>query len=209
MKKRRESEVTDIALERGRRLPATGENFRAYSVTAHRLGRTFVHSAVRDAMREAYATLARERPELRFIYAETGWPWGGRFAPHRTHRNGTSVDFLVPVRDTGGRVTELPTTVSNQFGYKIEFDAKGRFSSLTLDFEAVALHLLALDEAARIAGIGIRVVVFDLEYHPLLFATAAGKRLRERVRFNKSQPWVRHDEHYHVDFDVPCVALER
>ena len=50
------------------------------------LGRTFVHEAVRNTMRDAYAGLSKSRPELRFVYAETGWPWGGRFAPHKTGR---------------------------------------------------------------------------------------------------------------------------
>jgi hypothetical protein len=25
-----------------------------------------------------------------------------------------------------------------------------------------------------------------------------------RLGFNKQQAWVKHDEHYHVDFDVQC-----
>ena len=42
-------EVGGGRLERGRRLPSAGQNFRAYSVTGYLLGRTFVHSAVREA----------------------------------------------------------------------------------------------------------------------------------------------------------------
>jgi hypothetical protein len=37
-------------LERGRRLPYSGENYRAYSMVGFALGRTYVHSTVRDIM---------------------------------------------------------------------------------------------------------------------------------------------------------------
>ncbi len=200
-------EVNGGSLERGRRLPFSGENYRAYSLMGFALGRTFVHSSVRNAMHGAYNDVARQRPELRFIYAETGWPWGGRFAPHASHRNGTAVDFHVPVRDGNGRVAELPTTIGNHLGYEIEFDKQGWFGDLRLDFEAMALHLLALDQAARQEGIGIKRVIFDVDLQPLLFATQVGQRLKGRVTFNARQATTRHDEHYHVDFDIPCRTM--
>jgi penicillin-insensitive murein endopeptidase len=31
--------------------------------------------------------------------------------------------------------------------------------------------------------------------------------LKQNLRFMKNKPWVRHDEHYHVDFAVPCKPL--
>src|SRR5690242_18329972 len=65
-------------LERGRRLPYSGENYRAYSMLGFGLGRTYVHSIVRDVMLDAYAELAKSHPELRFIYGESSWPTGGR-----------------------------------------------------------------------------------------------------------------------------------
>ena len=191
-------------LEGGRRLPNSGVNYRAYSTAGFLLGRTFLHSLVRDAMRDAYAELSKSHPELRFIYAESGWPWGGHFAPHKTHANGTAADFHVPVRTLDAQVSELPTSPFNQFGYAVEFDNSGRAGSHRLDFVAMALHLLALDRAARAHGIGIRRVIFDVGLQPMLFATGPGSQLRGRIAFNKNQAWVRHDEHYHVDFDVPC-----
>jgi penicillin-insensitive murein endopeptidase len=191
-------------LEGGRRLPSSGANYRAYSTAGFLLGRTFLHSLVRNAMRDAYAELSKSHPELRFIYAESGWPWGGRFAPHKTHANGTAADFHVPVRTLDGQVSELPTSPFNQFGYAVEFDNSGRAGSHRLDFVAMAMHLLALDRAARAHGIGIRRVIFDVGLQPMLFATGPGSQLRGRIAFNKNQAWVRHDEHYHVDFDVPC-----
>ena len=196
--------VAGGSLEGGRRLPHAGENYRAYSLLGFLLGRTFVHGAVRNAMRDAYAELSKSHPELRFIYAESGWPWGGRFAPHKTHANGTAVDFHVPVRTLDGQISVLPASPLNKFGYAIEFDHAGRAGSHKLDFEAMALHLLALDRAARAHGISIRRVIFDTGLQPKLAATGSGARAMQRLSFNKQQSWVRHDEHYHVDFGVPC-----
>jgi penicillin-insensitive murein endopeptidase len=192
------------SLEGGRRLPYSGDNYRAYSFALYAAGRTFVHSAVRDAMRDAYAELYKSRPELRFIYAESGWPWGGRFAPHRTHANGTSVDFHVPVRTPDGTVSELPTSPLQLFGYGVRFDGDGRSGALSLDFEAMGEHLLALDKAARAHGIRIRRVIFDIRLQPRLAATKTGAAALDRMAFNSRQAWVPHDEHYHVDFEVPC-----
>jgi len=196
--------ATGGSLQAGRRLPYSGANYRAYSFVGYLLGRTFVHSAVRNAMRDAYAELSESHPELRFVYAETGWPWGGKFAPHRTHANGTSVDFHVPVRTLDGRVSELPTSPFDLYGYAVEFDRSGRAGAHTIDFEAMALHLLALDRAARAHGIRIRRVIFDVGLQPRLAASQSGARAMSRLAFNTQQAWVRHAEHYHVDFDVPC-----
>jgi penicillin-insensitive murein DD-endopeptidase len=192
------------SLESGRRLPLSGENYRAYSILGFLLGRTFMHGTVRDVVRDAYADLGKSRPELRFLYAESGWPWGGSFPPHKTHANGTSVDFHVPVRTVDGQVSELPTSPFNLFGYAIQFDTTGRTGAHKLDFEAMGLHLLALDRTAHTHGIKIRRVIFDLGLQPKLAATGPGSQAMARLAFNKQQAWVRHDEHYHVDFDVPC-----
>ena len=196
--------VVNGSLEGGRRLPYAGDNYRAYSLLGFLLGRTFVHEAVRDAMRDAYAELSRSHPELRFVYAESGWPWGGSFAPHKSHANGTAVDFHVPVRTLDGRISELTTSLFNQFGYAVEFDSAGRAGSHRIDFEAMGLHLLALDRAAHAHGIGIRRVIFDVGLQPKLAATASGAQAMKRLAFNQQQAWVRHDEHYHVDFAVAC-----
>jgi penicillin-insensitive murein DD-endopeptidase len=192
------------SLESGRRLPHAGVNYRAYSTLGFLLGRTFVHESVRNAMRDAYAALSQSRPELRFIYAESGWPWGGRFYPHRTHANGTSADFHVPVRTLDGQPSELPTSPFNQFGYAVEFDDAGRAGPLAIDFQAMGLHLIALDQAARKNHIRIRRVIFDPRLQPKLAATEPGAQAMARLTFNRRPAWIRHDEHYHVDFDVPC-----
>jgi penicillin-insensitive murein endopeptidase len=185
-------------------LPLSGSNFSAYADIARRLGRTFVHDRVHRVVLAAYAELETTQPDQHFIYAETGAPRGGRFRPHRTHQNGLSADFHVPVRDPQGRAASLPLSALNRYGYDLEFDAQGRLGDLVIDFAAINAHLLALDAAARAQGIGIDRVILDPPYLPKLFAAERGDEVRQRLRFMPRPAWVRHDEHYHVDFAVRC-----
>jgi penicillin-insensitive murein DD-endopeptidase len=200
--------VANGRLEDAAKLPAEGVNFRPYSSLGVTLGRTYVHSIVRGIVADAYAALEKSASGKVFVYGETGWASGGRIRPHRTHQNGLSVDFMVPVLDEDGRSVPLPGNVLNRYGYDIEFDRDGRHEDLTIDFDALAEHLYQLDRAARRRGTGLRLVIFDDAYLPRLFATKRGRYLRDHLPFMKARPWVRHDEHYHVDFAVKCRALE-
>ncbi len=200
--------VANGRLEDAVKLPEEGANFQPYSALGVTLGRTHVHSTVRDVVVDAYAALEKSASGKVFVYGETGWAAGGRIRPHRTHQNGLSVDFMVPVLDEKGRSVPLPGALTNRYGYDIEFDREGRYEHLWIDFDAVAEHLYQLDRAARRRGTGLRLVIFDATYLPHLFATKRGRYLRENVPFMKGRPWVRHDEHYHVDFIMKCGALE-
>lgn len=191
--------VADGRLENGKRLPTSGPNFRAYSRLGALLGRNSVHGDLRSAIVEAYRELDYTSPEITWIYGETGWPSGGPFPPHRTHQNGLSVDFMVPVRDARGEPATLPTAPWRKFGYAVEFDEAGRAGDLTIDYDAIAAHLDALDRAARKQGLAIDLVIFAPEFRRRVLATATGKRL-VRMPWMANRPWVRHDDHYHVDF---------
>lgn len=199
-------------LEHSVQFPARGFNFRAYSRAGVALGRTHAHARVVRASLDAYAALAQQAPEVVYVYGESGRAQGGPFSPHRTHQNGTSVDFMVPVRDRDGRSVPLPGNAANRFGYDLEFDAEGRWRAgtpdeLRIDFEAVAAHLRALSRSARAQGAPVSRVIFAPEYLPRLFATRHGPELRRSLRFVRGQVWWRHDEHYHVDFAAPCRPL--
>jgi penicillin-insensitive murein DD-endopeptidase len=194
-------------LEGGVAIPSNGSNFSSFSAVAEIVGRTYVHSKVRDVIVTAYEALKTATPAKVFVYGETGWKSGGRFRPHRTHQNGLSVDFMVPVLDRAGHSVPLPTSPLNRFGYDIEFDASGHYEDLVIDFGAVAEHLYQLDVAARARGIGLALVIFDQGYLPRLFATPRGSYLKDHLNFMRHKPWVRHDEHYHVDFAVTCKPL--
>ncbi|OYU25295.1 MAG: replication initiation protein [Burkholderiales bacterium PBB2] len=196
--------VSNGRLEGGVKLPSEGPNFTSYSTLAAAAGRTYVHSKVAEIIVLAYEALAKDKPSNTYVYGETGWSSGGRIRPHRTHQNGLSVDFFVPVQDASGKSVPLPTSVTNKLGYDIEFNAKAKYEEYTIDFEATAEHLYQLQVAAKANGAGIALVIFDIEFLPKLFATARGPYLQKELPFMKGKPWVRHDEHYHVDFRVPC-----
>ncbi len=86
-------------LENGWKLPSSGPNFSAHWTVGRLVGRSYVHSSVYPVILEAYERLAIEMPDRVFVYGEMGWKEGGQFKPHKTHRNGLSVDFMVPVLD--------------------------------------------------------------------------------------------------------------
>jgi len=199
--------VSNGRIEGSVSLPSDGANFVAYSSLAASLGRTHVHSKVAEVVLRAYAALGKESPSTRFVFGETGWPSGGRFRPHKTHQNGLSVDFFVPVKNSSGQSVPLPTGVTNKFGYNIEFNESAKFDGYEIDFAAIGEHLYQLDQAARSRGVGISLVIFDNPYLPKLLATPRGSYLQQNIKFMKGKPWVRHDEHYHVDFAVPCKPL--
>lgn len=196
--------VSNGRIEKSVKLPASGSNFSAYSSLAAAAGRTHVHSRVASVIAASYRALHAASPSTVYVYGETGWPSGGRFRPHRTHQNGLSVDFFVPVRDATGVSVPIPTSTLTRFGYDIEFDSTARHGKYSIDFIATAEHLYHLHQAAKAQGVGIALVIFDTQYLPKLFATPRGAYLQQNLPFMKGKPWVRHDEHYHVDFAIPC-----
>ena len=191
-------------IEKAWQLPTSGSNFTAYSRVGVTLGRNYVHSSVYAVVLDAYKDLQQNFPQKKYVYGETGWKNGGRFRPHKTHQNGLSVDFFVPVVDQSGKSVPLPTSPLHKFGYSIEFTSDGKYQDYKIDFEAMAEHLLALKKAADLSGVKIWRVIFDNDLQKLLFQTSKGKDLQAQLTFSKKKPWVRHDEHYHIDFIVPC-----
>lgn len=201
--------IANGRLVHGVKLPASGKNFIGYSNTARLLGRTYVHSKVKSIILAAYRSLETTMPDKVFKYAETGFKEGGRFKPHKTHQNGSSVDFIVPVINASGKSVHLPTHYFNKLGYSIDFDAKGSYEGYRIDFPALAAHIVALHKAALAQGVNLQRVIFDPRLQPYLMKTPLGNYLRKHVRFNQKQAWVRHDEHYHVDFAIPCKRISK
>lgn len=199
--------VSKGRLQGGVQLPLYGANFTAYSAIAAGAGRNYLHAQAARIVLEAYAGTGRSMPDVHFVYGETGLAAGGPFAPHRTHQNGLSADFFVPVRDAAGRSVPLPTPQQQRFGYDIEFDSTGRYGAYRIDFRALAEHVYQLDLAARASGSSIRQVIIEPSFMPQLLATPRGKYLSRKVNFMKGKPWWRHDEHYHVDFAAHCRPL--
>lgn len=194
-------------LENGAQLPSSGPNFSSYSSMGSLAGRTYLHGKAQAAVVAAYKALETSAPDTVFVYGETGWKSGGRIRPHKTHQNGLSVDFMVPVLKDG-KSAPLPTSPLNKFGYDLEFDDSGKLDDYTVDFPAIAKHLLELQKAATAEGAGIERVIFEVPMQKHLFATPEGAQLKGKMKFSTKQAWVKHDEHYHVDFTLPCKPLQ-
>ncbi|MCI2284379.1 hypothetical protein L3081_14530 [Colwellia sp. MSW7] len=116
---------------------------------------------------------------------------------------------MTPVKDESGQSVHLPTHPLNKFGYNIEFNSKGKYEEYRIDFVALAAHIVALHKEAKAQGVDLWRVIFDPKLQPELFKTPYGSYLKKHIQFSKKRSWVRHDEHYHVDFDIPCKEYIR
>ncbi len=179
-------------------MPVSGLNFSSYCLPCIAALRTYAREPAIDTVVAAFEAVAKSHRETRFLYGEIGFPDGGRFRPHRTHREGLSVDLMVPLTD--GKV--MQTSVKNRFGYDVEFDTKGHGEQGNIDFSALSALIDNLETEARNHGGKVRRIFFAPDLQPLLKAQKS--RLFQRVKFNTRQSWVRHDDHIHVDFSFPC-----
>ncbi len=114
---------------------------------------------------------------------------------------------MVPVINKDGTSVHLPTHAFNRYGYDIEFDRKGIYKEYRIDFDAMGAHIVALHQAAAEEGIGIRRVLFDPGLQPYLYNSQYGAYIRDNIPIPDKRSWVRHDEHYHVDFRVECGEM--
>lgn len=169
---------------------------------------TYVHNLVREAVLGAYANVRKTMPDKTYGYGETGFAHGGIIRPHRTHQAGLSVDFMVPVLNDANRSVPLPSTPMNKFGYGLKFDEQGRIPGFRIDFDAMAKHLYQISIAAHQYGLTIERVIFDRGLMDRLFSNSRhGEELRRTMPFMRKLLWIRHDEHYHIDFGTSCRPL--
>ena len=71
----------------------------------------------------------------------------------------------------------------------------------------MAAHILAIKRAADAREVKIWRVIFDPKLQLFLHTTKAWPELEGQVRFSERRSWVRHDDHYHIDFEIPCRPL--
>jgi len=185
-------------------LPRQGANFVRMAQGPISAGRVYVHTLVHDIILDTYAALAIERPEVRWVYGEAGLAQGGPMPPHKTHQNGLSIDLFVPVLDKSGRSVQFPNRADNGYGYQVDFDARGENDAHAIDFESLGELLYRLHLAAQNRGSGLWRVVFQKELRPWLFQTSRGPWLKANIPFPDWDDSVRHDDHIHVDFQIPC-----
>jgi penicillin-insensitive murein DD-endopeptidase len=189
-------------LEGGTALPCSGPNFDALAGVDCTLGRNYVHPLVAQTVVDAYGLMRAKLPQRIWQYGETGKKNGGSLWPHKSHQNGLAVDFFMPVVDAAGKPEQLTGSVLNKLGYALEFDQRGHLDGLDIDWSAVGQHLLALEAAGRAHDVRIERIIVTPAYHERLFVQTPELRRLEPL-FMKKEAWVRHDEHYHVDFAIP------
>jgi len=186
-------------LENGVKLPQQGPNFISYGDFPELSTRTYVHSSVKNIFVKTYKRLETLSPNKVYKYAETGF-----ITPHKTHQNGLSIDCMVPVLNNKNKSAHFPTVKSNRYGYNVEFDIHGRNRQYKIDFNALAIHIVTLHKVAKSNGIDLWRVLFSPDLQDELYKTKYGQYIKDNVYIPTISSWVRHDEHYHVDFKVAC-----
>jgi penicillin-insensitive murein endopeptidase len=190
-------------IEHAHVIPPWGPGFVTYSFLGSAVGRQYVDGRVRDTLVATFAARSRAEGGRTFVMGETGWPWGGRFRPHRSHQNGMAVDVFMPVKTRTGAPTNLGTWPWNKFGYGLEFNGQGELGDLRIQFESLAALLLEVDAEAQQRGLRVARIIITPEFVPLLLDTPSGRRLGALSDLITRKPvWVRHDEHFHIDFEA-------
>ena len=138
--------IANGSLESGRRLLYSGENYRAYSLLGYLAGAPSCTTMVPTPC----ATPCRSRqvePRIALPLRRDKLAWGGNFAQHKTHANWHFGRF--PRADADGRRRSRAPQIALTSSASMEFDGAGRAGSLLIDFEAMGLHLLALETRQR------------------------------------------------------------
>ena len=90
--------VNNGSLINGRKFPYKGENYKYFSPLSYSLlNRAWVHAKVLDISLQSYKICEEKFPNRQFLLMECSEKKGGKMRPHRTHQNGTSIDFGTPL----------------------------------------------------------------------------------------------------------------
>ena len=152
--------VSTGALSNGKLFPFYGPNFEYFDTLSYFNHRAFVNGKLKKTMLQAYHVLDSQIPSRKFVVMECSNKKGGTMHPHRTHQNGLSIDFMMPLIKGDSAYYELDTLGAAH--YWLRFDRNGRYANDTLisiDLNLVARHLLILDDQARKNGLKISMVL--------------------------------------------------
>jgi penicillin-insensitive murein endopeptidase len=199
--------VSNGELINGKLIPFKGPNYEYFSEESYLAGRAFLNDKVLNTLLASYSNLESTLPNKLFYVMECANAHGGKLAPHRTHQNGTSVDFMMPLLKDGKPYSGLDTLGVNH--YLLGFDTDGIYlddESISIDFNLVAQHILELQAEAQLNGLSIKKVIINTNLKDELFATPNGKKLKSSgiyvVQNLSTLINSLHDDHYHIDFEV-------
>ncbi len=197
--------VSNGKLNNGKLLPFKGNNYQYFDKSSYLNGKAFLHSSVKNTVLKTYLGLERSHTNRQFRVMECGYQHGGALKPHRTHQNGTSVDFMMPLRKDKKPYYKLDDRGFSH--YLLSFNDEGKFTmnkSVVIDFETVAYHILLLDKNARALGYKIKKVIIKIELKDELYNTPSGRKLKKSGIYivKGLTPLINslHDDHYHIDF---------
>lgn len=198
--------VSNGSMQNGKLIPFYGANFTYFDQESYLGNRAFTSDAVKSIILETYISLSTLYPGRKFYLMELSNQKGGKIYPHRTHQNGLSVDFMMPKTKNGVADYSLDTLGTEH--YFLEFNDNGEYvkdTSIKVDFDIIAKHILLLHENANKLGYKISKVIIKIEYKDELFATPNGILLKNSGIYvvNNLTPLINsiHDDHYHVDFE--------
>lgn len=199
--------VSQGSLKNGKLVPFNGPNYHYFDTLSYLSGRAFVHDKLKATLIKTYKELESAHPDHHFCLMECSNKEGGKIHPHRTHQNGLSVDFMSPLQKNGEPYYGLDSLGAEH--YLLSFDAKGRYAedtSISINFEVLAQHLLILESQAREQGLKISKVIFKMELKDELYSSKYGEKLKQSsIYITKNlSPLINalHDDHYHVDFEL-------
>jgi len=205
-KSKTKGKVSSGSLENGKLVPFKGTNFTYFDEESYLAGRAFTSHKVKNTLLNAYKKMEDLAPNRHFYLMEMSNQKGGKLFPHRTHQNGLSVDFMMPKLKNKEPYYGLDSLGKEH--YMLSFTDKGEYSEDTtviIDFDLMALHILQINEAAKKEGLKINKVIVKIEYKEHLFATPNGKKLKSSGIYivKGLTPIINylHDDHYHIDFE--------
>jgi len=183
-------------------------NSRYFSFTSYYLfGTGFVHSRLYQTLIDSYEECEATCPGVMFRTMECSLMKGGKMLIHRTHRNGLSVDFMVPKIKNKKQVKTYDRI--GLWHYLLNFDDTGKLTlnkKVSIDFETMGKHIIALDNAARKNGLAISKVILKIDLKDDFYSTKSGKEVKSRGIYfarNLSKTIdLAHDDHYHIDFKI-------
>jgi penicillin-insensitive murein DD-endopeptidase len=202
-----EGKVNEGKIINAWQLPRKAGNMRYYSsFSYYTLGRSYVHSLVYKTVMDTYKDMEALYPQKKFRLAECSRRKGGKMFPHRTHQNGTSVDFMTPLMKKEKKQKFYDGL--GIFVYLLNFDDAGTraHGKVKIDYNTMADHILLLEKNARKNGLKIKKVIFKIELQDDLFASEKGRKLKKTDIYfvQKLSPLINaaHDDHYHIDFEI-------
>lgn len=197
--------VGNGSLQNATLIPFKGENFEYFDKSSYLGGRAFTNSKVAEITVNTYQALLDQGVDRKFKVMEFSNKEGGKMFPHRTHQNGLSVDYMMPLKKDGVPYYELDKKGASH--YLMDFDTGGRYvedTNVSIDFNMAARHILELDKQARKKGMKIHKVIFNTDLKDELYESEYGKKLKSSgiyITRNLSKLINDlHDDHYHVDF---------